>query len=64
MSSVLFTFRTYLMIRAMELTQCTWMEAIEAVASTALEHPEWEIDRTERHTYEVWRDREQRGVWR
>lgn len=34
-------------------TGCTWFEAIEAVASTAIEHPEWP-DLQERRTWEEW----------
>lgn len=46
------TFRAYLMCRAMELTRCTPLLAAEAVASTAIEHPEWNMD--EKRTWEEW----------
>lgn len=46
------TFRAYLMCRAMELTSCTPLLAAEAVASTAIEHPEWDMG--ESRTWAEW----------
>lgn len=51
-TDVTLTFRAYLMCRAMELTSCTPLLAAEAVASTAIEHPEWNMD--ERRTWAEW----------
>lgn len=47
------TRRSYLMTKAMELDESLgiWL-ASEAVASTALEHPEW--DMTEKKTWDEW----------
>lgn len=40
------------MIRVIEDTGCTWDAAVEAVNSTAIEHPEWDLD--ERRTFDEW----------
>jgi hypothetical protein len=45
------TRRRYLTIKAME-AGASWPLAVEAVASTAIEHPEWDMDETK--TYEEW----------
>ena len=37
--------RQYLVLRTMELTGCDVFLAQEAVASTAIEHPEWDLTR-------------------
>lgn len=47
-----FSMRTYLAIRVMESTGCDWFAAQEAVASTAIEHPEWDLD--ERKSWPDW----------
>lgn len=52
------TRRTYLVLRAMD-DGATMAEAIEAVASTALEHPEWDMD--EARTLAQWWDAEHVG---
>lgn len=46
-----FTRRQYLMIRAMEVAGSPFL-AIEAVSSTAIEHPEWDMN--ERKTWAEW----------
>ena len=46
------TRRQYMTMRAM-MTGCGHSIAAEAVASTALEHPEWDMD-GERHTWDEW----------
>lgn len=46
------TMLTYLAIRAMIHTGCNWMYGIEAVQSTSLDHPEWDLN--ERQTWEHW----------
>jgi hypothetical protein len=45
------TRRQYLTIKAL-VGGTTWFTAIEAVSSTALEHPEWDMDETK--TYDEW----------
>ena len=47
------TFRTYLTIKAMGDGAGMFMAA-EAVSSTAIEHPEWNMD--EKRTYAEWED--------
>lgn len=37
-------------------TGASWPEAIEAIASTAIEHPEWDMDET--MSRRAWRERE------
>lgn len=39
-----FTRRGYLILRAMQETGCGYGLASEAVASVAIEHPEWDMD--------------------
>lgn len=46
------TLRTYLAIRTMEETGCQWVLAVEAVATTLLEHPEWNSE--DRRTFPEW----------
>lgn len=53
------TFRQYMTIRALtrahgvtEHTWANWAIATEAVSTTALEHPEWDMDETD--TWEGW----------
>lgn len=46
------TMRTYLVIQTMVNAECHWSLAIEAVNTTALEHPEWDL--TERRTWAQW----------
>ena len=48
----LLTRRQYLVLTTMEQTGCDVFLAMEAVASTALEHPEWVMD--ERRTFNGW----------
>lgn len=48
----LLTRRQYLVLTTMEQTGCDVFLALEAVASTALAHPE--IDYDERRTFEDW----------
>jgi hypothetical protein len=50
----LLTRRQYLVLTAMEQTGCDVFLAMEAVASTALAHPEW--DMTELRTFQGWAD--------
>lgn len=45
------TRRTYLLLKAME-AGANFLLAVEAVSSTALEHPEW--DMAERRTWADW----------
>lgn len=44
--------RTYLAVQVMAETGCHWTLAIEAVSSTAIEHPE--IDYDERRGWDEW----------
>lgn len=56
------TLRTWLMVQVMAETNCNWMLAMEAVSSTAIEHPEWNLD--ERRSMEEWdaeADRQKEG---
>jgi len=46
------TRRNYLTIKATIITGTDVFSAIEAVASTAIEHPEWNMD--ERRTWDEW----------
>ena len=48
------TRRQYLIIKAMETMEvdAPWPIAVEAVASVAIEHPEWDMDETK--TWEEW----------
>lgn len=46
------TRRQYLMFSALEMEGSTYLMAIEAVATTALAHPDWNMD--ERQTWEEW----------
>jgi hypothetical protein len=39
-----FTRREYLMLKLMEDGRTPWYMAIEAIASTAIEHPEWDME--------------------
>ena len=50
----LITKREYLVVKAI-LAGSTYLVAVEAVASTALEHPEW--DMAEEMTYDEWEAR-------
>lgn len=49
--SPLITRRTWLTMRVMG-SGCGWIVATEAVSSTAIEHPEWDMD--EAKTFEEW----------
>lgn len=51
---VLMSRRQYLVLTTIEQTGCDVFLAMEAVASTAIEHPEWDMD--ERQTYSGWAD--------
>lgn len=47
------TMRTFLVIQAMNADQSvSWHLAAEAVASTAIEHPEWDLN--ERRSWDQW----------
>jgi hypothetical protein len=46
------TRREFLIWHTVIKTGCPWFLATEAVASTALEHPEWNL--TEEHTWAEW----------
>lgn len=46
------SLRAYLTIRAMQNTGCDYFTAREAVASTAIDFPTWDMD--ELKTYEEW----------
>lgn len=46
------TRRTWMFLRVMETTDCGPITAMEAVSSTALAHPEW--DMTESRTLAEW----------
>lgn len=48
------TRRHFLVYKAMQDTDCGIMLAIEAVASTAIEHPEWDMD--ELRTLQQWEE--------
>lgn len=39
----LMSYRTYLAMETMSATGCGLFVALEAVASTAIEHPEWDM---------------------
>lgn len=43
---------TYLMFQVMAKTMCSWAMAMEAVTSTAIEHPEWDL--SELKTWDEW----------
>lgn len=45
--------RGYLAVVVMHRTGCAWPLALEAVATTALEHPDWDMD--EGRTLAEWR---------
>ena len=47
-----FTRRQYLVIAALQETGTDVWTAIEAVSTTAIEHPEWDLD--EEKTWEEW----------
>lgn len=47
------TRSAYMAIAVMETSGCGWITALEAVASTALAHPEWDMG--ERKTLDQWR---------
>jgi hypothetical protein len=47
-----FTRRTYLVLKAMENTGCDFFAAVEAVSTTAIEHPEWDMQ--EAHSWIEW----------
>ena len=49
--SDLIPMRRYLLVKALE-TGCDIFMATEAVHSTAIEHPEWDLD--EERTWEEW----------
>lgn len=44
--------RTYLTLKVMMDVECDMFMAAEAVASTAIEHPEWNLD--QRKTWAEW----------
>lgn len=44
--------RSYLTFKVMMETECNFMMATEAVASTAIEHPEWDLEETK--TWAEW----------
>lgn len=46
-----YTRRQYLLMRAM-LKGANWESAMEAIGSTVLAHPEWDME--ERRTYRDW----------
>ena len=46
------SLRAYLMSQVMLQSGCAWPVAIEAVSSTAIEHPEWNLD--ELKTWDEW----------
>lgn len=46
------TRRHYLTLKAMNDTNCGIVLAIEAVASTAIEHPEWDMNEVK--TWDEW----------
>lgn len=46
------TLHTYLVLCAMRDVEVSMFTAIEAVSSTAIEHPEWDME--ERRTYGEW----------
>ena len=50
----LLTRRQYLVLTTMEQTGCDVFLAMEAVASTAIENPVWDMD--ERRTFQDWTD--------
>lgn len=49
----LFTRRAYLVARVIIESGCLWSQASEAVASVAIEHPEWDLD-GELRTWDGW----------
>lgn len=51
-----FTRRQFLIYQTIIETDAPWMQAYEAVASTALAHPEWDMD--EEMTWAEWQARE------
>lgn len=48
------TLRSYLTIVGMVTTGCDIHTAMEAVASTAIEHPEWDL--TVRDSFDKWQE--------
>lgn len=46
------SLRMYLIVRTMVETDCSVPVATEAVASTAIEHPEWDME--QRRTWDEW----------
>ena len=44
--------RTFLILKSMEVTRVPYSVAADAVASTAIEHPEWDLD--EKRTWDEW----------
>lgn len=52
-----FTLRTFLAIKAVEAGAPSIFAALEAVSSSAIDHPEWKLD--ERRTWLQW----ERGLW-
>lgn len=51
-SSATMTRRAYLIMKATLDTGCTIFEALEAVSTTAIEHPEWDMN--EERTWAEW----------
>jgi hypothetical protein len=48
------TRQRYLLIKVMVDSECDAFTAMEAVSSTALAHPEWDLD--EKKTWKEWED--------
>lgn len=46
------SMRLFLTIQTMATADCHWTLAVEAVASTAIEHPEWDLN--ERRSWDQW----------
>lgn len=59
MSEPTITRRGYLILRGMIETQATYPVASEAVASVAIEHPEWDME--EKRTWQEWMRAEARA---
>jgi len=58
MNETLITRRGYLILRGMQEAGCSYPIASEAVASLAIEHPEWDLD--EKRTWTEWNQVEAR----
>lgn len=45
---ITYTYREYLALKTVQHNDVSLFEALEAVATTAIEHPEWDMDGEEK----------------